>query len=58
MKRRWFHEIDLAAKQLLEIHLQPSQIDERAPGLELNQEIDVACRTGIAAGYRAEDAKT
>ena len=49
-------EIDPAAQELPELRQKSSQVEETATGLEVDQEIDVAFRSGVAPGDGTEDA--
>lgn len=46
--------IDLAGKEFLKILTKANQIQQRPIGIHVNQEIEIARRTRIAARYRSE----
>jgi hypothetical protein len=48
--------IDRAAQKFLEVHEEPSKVQEAAAGFQVNQNIDIAQSIGIAPGSRAEEA--
>jgi len=48
--------IDLAAEKILQPQPEPGVVQKAAPGLELNQEIDVALIVVLPTGHGAKDA--
>lgn len=48
------HHVDTTAQKLLQIVLDPHQVQKRRPRLELHQEVDVAVETIVSASDGAE----
>jgi hypothetical protein len=47
--------IDLPAKEILEVHLERAEVDQRGAGSELDEKINVAGGMGLATREGAED---
>ena len=48
-------DIDVASERIAEIHEQPAQVEQAAPLVEADDEVDVARGRGVAAHHRSED---
>lgn len=48
-------DVDFPAKEILKVHLESAEIDQRGAGAELHEEIDIAAGVGFAAREGAED---
>jgi hypothetical protein len=48
--------VDIRAKQVFEILLQADEIEQITAGLHLDEQVNIAGRTRLSSGYRAEHA--
>jgi len=55
MQSIWLDDVDFSAEEILEVHLEGAEVDQRGAWAELHEEIDVAGGVGIAAREGAED---
>ena len=50
-------DVRVVSEELLEIHQEPSQVEESAIVVEIDEEVDVARLDGVTAGDRPERAR-
>jgi len=49
------YHVDPALQQILQVHEQATQIQDAAARIKFNQEIDIACGSGLTTGGRAKN---
>jgi hypothetical protein len=49
-------DMDVAAQKISEVHEEAAKVHQVATGLEIDEEVDVAAVTGVAASDGSEDA--